>query len=80
MGGITEGQVGPEAKYALKFEGGSLVVGVDYEGADLGAGVSLKFKAEPFIDALIDKLESAIPGDQKGIAEMLKAAISQVMK
>lgn len=80
MAEIVGGQVGPEAKYALKFEGGYLKAMVEYTGADLGADVAVKFGAEKFITALIDALEGAIPGDQTLFAETLKVAVKQAMK
>ena len=77
---IVQGQVGPELKYDIKFEGGKLVVLIGYDGADADAEISLKMDASKFVDLFIDKLEGAIPGDQKAIADMLKLAIASVMK
>jgi len=75
MSELVAGPIGPEAKYSLKFEAGKLVCEVGYDGAQFDAGVVLKLDAEAVVNALVDKLEQVIPGDQKAIAEMLKAAV-----
>ena len=37
-----------------------------------------KFEALPLINSAIDKLEEIIPGDQKMIADLLKAAVAKI--
>ncbi len=44
----------------------------------LKVSVEGKFEFIPLINKGIDKLEELIPGDQKGIAAMLKTAVSQI--
>lgn len=75
MSDLVVGQIGPEAKYSVKFEGGKLIAEVGYDGAQFDAGVVLKLEAEAVVNALIDKLEQAVPGDQTAIASMLKMAV-----
>ena len=73
---IAQGQLGPEAKYAFKFEGGKLVATVGYVGAELGVDLSVKYNAVAVIDALIDAVEQAVPGDQSALAAMLKGVVA----
>lgn len=75
MADLAQGQIGPEAKYSVKFEGGKLVAEALYDGAQFDAGIVLKLDAEAVVNALIDQIEKAIPGDQTAIAAMLKAAV-----
>ena len=58
---IVQGQIGPEAKYDVQFAAGKLVVGVNYAGAELGAGVSVSLDAVVVIDALEKALPGAVP-------------------
>lgn len=60
---IYNGKVG-EIEVSAKLEGGKLVV---QEAYGLEAGIAM----------LIDKIEAAIPGDQKMYAEMLKALVKE---
>ena len=59
--------IGADADVQVKFEGGCLVV-----------VFSLQAKKE--IEALIDKVEQLIPGDQTGIAAAVKALIEAQLK
>ncbi len=72
---IIEGQIGPEAQYSLKFEGGMLKGLVAYKGAQMDGAFSLNYS----VDSLIDAIEVAIPGKlDDAILEMLKAALKGV--
>jgi hypothetical protein len=77
---IMQGNIGPEAKYSFKFEGGKLIAVAGYEGAELGMDLSVKYNAMAIIDALIEAVEKAIPGDQSAMAEMLKAVVAGAVK
>jgi hypothetical protein len=80
MGELASGNVGPEAKYVLKFEAGKMVVEALYDGAQFDAGVVLKLDAQEIANAIVNKLEEVIPGDQKMYAEALKGAIALAFK
>lgn len=73
---ILGGQIGPEANYLVKFEGGKLIATANYSGAELAAGLVIHLDAVLVINALVDKLEEVVPGDQKALAEMLKSAVA----
>ena len=80
MTDLTQGQIGPEAKYVVKFDGGKLVAQAAYDGAQFDADVVLKLDATAVVGAIVDKAEEVIPGDQKALAEMLKAFLAGLMK
>lgn len=44
----------------------------------LKVSVEGKFEFIPFVNKAVDKLEELIPGDQKAIAEVLKATIANI--
>lgn len=72
---MAQGQIGPEAKYHFKFEAGKLVAVLAYDGAELDIELAVKYDALAIVDALIDAVEKAVPGDQSAMAAMLKAAV-----
>lgn len=55
---VAQGQVGPEAKYDVAFEGGSLKAKLDYSGQLGGAGLYVSIGAKQVLEAL----KKAIPG------------------
>lgn len=67
-------------KIELKEE--NLIGSVDlvHEGKIGGIKVNISGYAKfiPMLDSAIDKLEEIIPGDQKAVAEMLKAALKNI--
>lgn len=73
---LVGGQIGPEASWLVKFEGGKLVATANYGGTELSAGLVLNLDAVLVLNALVDKLEEVVPGDQKALAEMLKGAVA----
>jgi hypothetical protein len=73
---LAGGQIGPEASWSVKFEAGKLVAAANYGGTELSAGLVLNLDAVLVLNALVDKLEEVVPGDQKALAEMLKSAIA----
>ena len=69
---ISQGQLGPEAKYSLKFSGGKLLVELEYQGAELMGGVKLGLG----VDQLMDALKAAIPGQfDDMVIELAKQAL-----
>ena len=75
MGDLAQGQIGPEAKYDVKFEGGKLVAELNYEGALLGAGLNIHIGA----DQVINAIEKAIPGQiDDAVLELIKSALKVV--
>lgn len=80
MAELAGGQIGPEAKYSLKFDGGKLVADVEYAGADGAGKLVLSYNAASVINVIIDKAEEVIPGDQKALAALLKSFLEGVMK
>ena len=61
--------------FDFKIENGNLLLTLSHDGSD--AGVKLQLNVHS--DKLLDKLESAIPGDwDKGIIAILKAAIANI--
>lgn len=66
----------------IKLEGENLIGAV--EANHVGKIGHIKIKVEggfqflPLVNKAVDKLEELIPGDQKAIAGMIKAAISQI--
>lgn len=77
---LAEGQLGAEAKYAFKFENGKLVAVASYMGAELGVDLAVKYNALAVVDALIDAVEKAIPGDQSQMAALLKSVVAGSVK
>jgi hypothetical protein len=77
---MAQGQIGPEAKYDVKFEGGKMSAAIAYDGEMGGASVEVHIPAEKIVDALIDVVEKAIPGDQTQLAAMLKGVVSGALK
>lgn len=82
---MTKAVVHPDAKQdesvlsAIEFDfnvkDGQLFLNVGHNGTTAGINVILNVNS----DALLDKLETAIPGDwDKGIIAILKAAIANV--
>jgi hypothetical protein len=72
---MAQGQLGPEAKYNFKFESGKLVAVLAYDGAELDIELAVKYDALAIVDALINAVEKAVPGDQSAMAAMLKAVV-----
>ena len=75
MADLAQGNVGPEAKYSIKFEGGKLIAEAMYDGAQFDAGIVLKLDADAVVSALIDRVEKMIPDDQTALAALLKGAV-----
>lgn len=72
---IVKGQLGPEASYSLKFEGGKLKAQVDYTGADLGGGVMFALDT----DKVVEAIKKAIPGQiDDMVLDLLKTALKAV--
>ncbi len=76
---VLQGQIGAEGKYAMKLEGGKLIVEVSHDTQLLDSKLELKLDASMVVDLLINKLEEVIPGDQKAMAELLKAGLKGAM-
>lgn len=75
MSEIVSGQVGPETKYAVKFEGGKLVVSGGFDSKIFDAGLTLALDT----DAVIDELAKAIPGQiDDAVLQLVKAALKAV--
>lgn len=51
-----------------------------HQGKIGGIKIKIEGKAKfiPMVEKAIDKLEEIIPGDQKAVAEMLKAAVKNI--
>jgi hypothetical protein len=77
---VVQGNIGPEASYSFKFEGGKLIAAAGYQGAELGVDLVAKYDAMAVVNALIDAVEKAIPGDQAALAAMLKGVVSGAVK
>jgi hypothetical protein len=77
---LGKGAVGPEVKWDIEFVGGKLVAKLAYDGADLDGDISVAFSAMQVVEAMIDKAEEVIPGDQKMFAEMLKQFVAGLVK
>jgi hypothetical protein len=60
-------ELGADAVALAKLENGEVVIEVRY-------------KALGVLEALIDSVEKAIPGDQTGIAMLAKSALQQILK
>lgn len=52
----TSGNIGPEAKYDVKFEGGSLTMSLNYVGAEASVGVN----GSVSIDQLVTAIEAKV--------------------
>ena len=65
---------GAETKVGVKVEDKKLKLYASNDGTMGGANVVVYAK----LDAVVDALEEVIPGDQKEIAKMLKAALGLV--
>ena len=86
---IAEGKIGEVGKYDVEFKDGKLVALADVEFSPIPEGklisLELKGSAKAAIDgkaafeAMIDKLEEVIPGDQKSIAAQVKALAGQFL-
>lgn len=75
MSDLAGGQIGPETKWALKFEGGQLKVSVDNAGTMGSAGLYLAVGA----DQVISAIEAAIPGQlDDQVLDLLKAALKAI--
>jgi hypothetical protein len=72
---MAQGNLGPEAKYQFKFEGGKLIAAVAYDGAELDIELAVKYDALAIVDALINAVEKAVPGDQTAMAVLLKGVV-----
>lgn len=59
-------QLGADLQAAAKIEGGKLIV-------------QFEFALEGVAEVLIDKIEKAVPGDQKAIAEAAKLALKGIL-
>lgn len=59
---VWQGKLGEDASGVIKVEGGKLIISVEYALIDV-------------LKIAIDKLELAVPGDQKQWAEMAKALL-----
>jgi hypothetical protein len=71
---ISDGQIGPEAKYDVAFKGGKLVLSLDYQGKMAGAGVSVSVDA----NAVISAIEAAIPGKlDDAVLELLRGVLAK---
>jgi hypothetical protein len=77
---LGKGELGSEGMWAFKFEGGKLVAQLMYDGTDMDGEIMIKFEASKIFDAIVDKAEKVIPGDQKALAALLKAYIAGMMK
>lgn len=72
---VAQGQIGPEAKYAVKFEGGKLRAELVYDGKLIDAGMNVGVG----IDEVIEAIKVAIPGKiEEPILEILKMALKAV--
>jgi hypothetical protein len=71
---IATGAPTPETVYQIVFKDGKLVATGVFDSALLDAEVVLKLDGLAVVDALIDAIEKAIPGDQVAMAAMIKAA------
>lgn len=60
-------QIGADLSMKAKFEGGKLLC-------------VFEFAAQDILKLLVDKVENAVPGDQKALAEMIKANLALMMK
>ena len=69
-------------KPEVKLEGENLLGSVEANHVGKIGFVKVKvdagFQFLPLVNKAVDKLEELIPGDQKAIAGMIKAAISQI--
>ena len=69
---IVQGQVGPEASYDLKMEGGQLKLSANYKGVQAGASASISVEPGLFLD----KLKALIPGQlDDALIELVKGAL-----
>jgi len=69
---VVQGQVGPEAAYDVKVEGGKLIIVAKYDGAETDAELMVKVDAAAFID----KLAALIPGSiDDAVLGVIKAAL-----
>jgi len=75
MADLAGGNIGPEASWDVKFEGGKLKATLAYAGEQGGANMELYLSA----DAVLDAIAEAIPGtvDDTVIA-LLKGALKNV--
>ncbi len=72
MSSIVDGSIGPEAKYDLAVKDGEVIMTVDYKGAD----GRVKLEAGASVDAWLEKLKAAIPGQiDDFIIDALKKAM-----
>jgi hypothetical protein len=55
---LAQGSIGPEANYDIAFKGGKLVLALNYQGKQAGAGVNVTVG----VGELLDKLKETIPG------------------
>jgi DNA-binding protein YbaB len=71
-----------EVKFDI--EGGKAVVSaevsVKHELVELEIPVKLKVSTSPIVDKVVEVIEEAIPGDQKALAEILKAKIKDALE
>lgn len=72
MTDIVQGQIGPEAKYSLKFENGKLRAEIAYDSKIVDSGLFVEIGA----DELIETIKLAIPGKiDDAILDMMKIAL-----
>jgi hypothetical protein len=55
---LISGKIGSEGTYDIAFKGGNVVAVISYDGAELGAQVTLTVKSK----AGLEKLKQLIPG------------------
>ncbi len=77
---LGQGPIGQEGMWKFSFQGGKMVAELMFDGADLDAGVVVKFDAAKVFGAIIDNAEKAIPGDQTALAALLKAYLEGMLK
>lgn len=74
-GEIAQGNLGPNAQYDIKFEGGQLVAELDAKLDKSSAGLVVKLDAGQVLDALA----KAIPGTlDDAVFGVIKAALGSV--
>jgi hypothetical protein len=72
---LTQGVIGEEGSYALKFEGGKVLL----EASHVHASGKVSFVIEQDAEYFMDKLAEAIPGKiDDAILALLKGAVKAV--
>jgi hypothetical protein len=72
---IASGAMGPEANYDLSFSAGSLVIAVNYKGAQASASLNVSVSASQLVTALESKVSNAA---EKAALEVVAAVIAGI--